>query len=446
MVSSIQISHMVNVAATKVLFCDNSTLLKLTGLEPETLKKLRIIYLSSKAPSPVQQQAISKIAEHSQVDILNSAELTETYEATSSDVAEDFASLMLFTSGSTGSPKGVRIHGSDIFNRIKAESEAYGLNGQDCMLNILPFSFDVGCNQLLTAICSGSKLALLNSWFAKDILAAIDKYAVTCISGVPSIWKSLLETDTQKVRDILAQLRYITLSGGDMSRTQRSTLRELMGERAKIFKTYGQTETFRSGMLKPDEYDEKPDSVGKPPPGVTVAILNPDGNLAAADEIGEIIHSGTGTMLGYAGEPEGGSNKLRDCPPAFVDGQKKVIFTGDRGKIDAQGYLYVLGRMDRMVKIRGNRVYPEEIEAQMLSHPDVFEAVTIYDSPSETLNAFYQTNENCELTTREIQKFLTSKLPNYMLPSKFHQVQQFQRTATGKVDFKETAKLINNLS
>lgn len=439
LVSSRQICHIVKDSQMKVLFCDNTTLLKLRALtqteeDQAVLAGLRIVHIRSAAKlPPVHQQTIELLGEYGSVTSVDLTSLAAKPLTMPDPDAVSPAKLILFTSGSTGNPKGVMIRGDDLINRIASESTSYGLQSNDVLLNILPFSFDVGCNQLYCALASGCSLILLNSWMPKDIVNAIVDFKVSGVSGVPSIWLSVINGSQDLIGEVNKALRYITISGGDMIDQDRQKLRALLPD-VNIFKTYGQTETFRSGMLLAKDFDEKHRSVGKPVDGVTIYIVDDAGNPVKAGESGQIIHQGTGTMLGYIGDPANTETKLKALPQQLGDASQKVIFTGDLGHLDEDGFLYLHGRQDRMFKVRGNRVYPEEIEKELCEHDDVVEAASSFDKPTEAITVYVKKKEGSSVTDKEVMKFLTAKLPSYMAPAKCLIYDEFPRTASGKID------------
>jgi len=211
-----------------------------------------------------------------------------------------------------------------------------------------------------------------------------------------------------------------------------------MAPATNIYKTYGQTEAFRGGILMPEDFDLKMTSVGKPVQGTEIFILNSRGKKAAPNEPGQIIFRGDGTMLGYTGDPSGTSQKLKANPVQSKTSpyEQQAIFTGDTGKIDEQGYLYILGRQDKMIKIMGNRVYPREILDVILSHPRVKDAVVfgIKNQRNETIiYSEIQPVSRSQLTEAEIIRYLKHKLPSYMVPSKIIFVTSFPRTPSGKI-------------
>jgi acyl-CoA synthetase (AMP-forming)/AMP-acid ligase II len=355
----------------------------------------------------------------------------------------------LFTSGSTGSPKGVLIGVDDLRARADAEVLWYGLTAADVLLSILPFSFDVGLNQLLSAVSVGCELVILDSWFPRDILKAVEVRQVTGISSVPSIWLDFLNLRLKFDKTgAHASLRYLTVSGGDMSRRH---LDELPGiaEGVGIFKTYGQTEAFRATSLKPHEYAAKRYSVGRPFHGVRVYIVGPDGACMQPNEPGEVVHTGLGVMLGYLDgkDPE---HKLRPNPFAGPDDPAPwAVFTGDQGRLDEDGYLYLEGRRDDMVKIQGNRIYPNEVRDQLLAVPGVglAEVVAVKSVEQTRLVAFVVPAAGAALNGPAVQRQLAGRAPSYMVPELVVLKEAFPRTASGKPDrpalAAEAAALLN---
>lgn len=430
-VSATQIGHMVKVAGSELIVCDAANLIKLEGLIGSEPRRLKVLFVAESPLNPIQQKAFSNLSGHFDVISLGDGENRTTRSARTTAKADDPLQV-LFTSGSTGVPKAVLLRNGDLVERARSEISAYEIVPDDRLLNVLPFSFDVGCNQLYSALLSGCTLVLLNSWLPRDIMTSLKLHAITGISGVPSIWKSLLGGDGQALREACESLRYLTISGGSLSAVEQKNLRQHLDHTA-IYKTYGQTETFRSAMLMPDEFKHKHATVGRPPPGVMTAIMKPDGSRAGPGETGEILHAGTGTMIGYLGDARSSAKVLRAGPHWFKTGGAPVIYTGDRGTIDRDGYLTVLGRMDRMLKIRGNRVYPEEIEAKLLDHPDVLDAVAVQGADPDRLKAILNVTRPGALNAFKLMQFLAKRLPSYMIPQDFEFVDDIPKTASGKV-------------
>jgi acyl-CoA synthetase (AMP-forming)/AMP-acid ligase II len=315
------------------------------------------------------------------------------------------------------------------------------LTHDDVLLCVLPFSFDVGLNQLLSAMVAGCAILLSESWLPADIVRLVAQFNMTGISGVPAIWNDLLNTGMRF--DTSAEhrsLRYVTVSGGDLPPARLEALRVAVGS-AGIIKTYGQSETFRSAALLPEEFSAKPRSVGKPFAGARVYIVRANGTLAAPNEPGEIVHTGLGTMLGYLDADRENVNPDSNPRPnpffSEIDRSRVAIFTGDTGWLDEEGFLYVQGREDAMLKVAGNRVYPKEIADQFAAFDDIAEVEVIgrKDTLGETrIYAFVVPRNESSLDPADLRRRLIQRLPSYMVPQEIRIVPALPRTASGKPD------------
>jgi acyl-coenzyme A synthetase/AMP-(fatty) acid ligase len=359
----------------------------------------------------------------------------ERLAALAGDAAGAGAACCLFTSGSTGTPKGVLIAGDDLAARAAAESEAFGLTPADRILNVLPFAFDVGLNQLLTSLLSGATLVILDSWMPADLLRAVERQRITGVSGVPAVWRDLMASglpfDGQQAH---RTLRYVTVSGGSLSPSELDRLRGLLAG-VGIFKTYGQTESFRSTILRPDEIDARPGSVGRAFDGARVRVLDDAGAPCGPGETGEVVHSGLGVMMGYLNDAEAGT-KRRPNPFAAESGESDhAIWTGDAGFLDEAGFLYLKGRRDGMLKVSGNRFYADEVAAALASLPGVVDAdvVGVDALAVETrVAAFVVTSVPLDET--EIRRRLATRVASYMVPSSIVVLPALPRLANGKTD------------
>lgn len=383
------------------------------------------------------------------LDALSARAVVETHGARRGQVTarpmpdRHAVACCLFTSGSTGVPKGVLIGHGDLCARALGEIDLFGLSADDVLLGILPFSFDVGLNQLLSALVVGAELVVLDSWLPADVLRVSAERGVTAIAAVPSIWSAFLARglcfDTA---DRHRALRYLTVSGGDLTPGEHARMPTL-GKGIRICKTYGQTESFRSTSLPPDEYPTCPTSVGRPLPGVTLHIVRDDGTIARAGEIGEIVHEGTGTMLGYL-DGSHVAEKLRSPPRRVLSGEgARAVYTGDLGFCDDEGRVFLVGRRDELVKIDGNRVYPLEVQRLVAALPGVeaAEVVAVRDDASTRLAAFVVLASGAEMETFEettevgaLQRLFRERAPSYMVPSAWEVLATLPRTPSGKPD------------
>jgi len=440
-----QVTYTAHLSQTPTILVDNEALLSLRNIRIDGEIEFTLTLYTSEELTQLHHQFFAQIRETFPLSRIQVNSSTESNITVWQNIVGHDVALALFTSGSTGSPKGVLISHQDLYNRALTECEYYEITYEDVLLNLLPFSFDVGANQLFTALATGAQLVILNSWLPADIASIIKQHRVTGISAVPAIWASVLSLQNhEEVVQAINSVRYITISGGDLAPDQLKRLGELLHS-TKIFKTYGQSETFRSGILRPSEYQQKMLSVGRAVKGTQVLIMNRKRKQASPNEMGEILHRGDGTMLGYLGDAKGTKQKLRMNPLQDKRSpcRQRVVFTGDIGRIDQDGYLYVLGRKDKMIKYLGYRIYPKEISDQILRHASVQDAVAFGIPDKDVGKAIYaevQIKPGQELTEGELRRFLSDKLPPYMIPARILFVVSFPRTPSGKIRLSEVER------
>jgi len=340
------------------------------------------------------------------------------------------AAVVLFTSGTTGSSKGVCISRDDLNNRVATEARWFGLQPQDTTLGILPLSFDVGLTQLLGALFSGGHHVLLQSWLPRDVEAAITRFSPVGLAATPFFWNRVLASGKGPARFGLEKLRYVTISGGPLAPEMVQTLSRAL-KPCGLFKTYGMTEMFRIASLRPDDVEMHAGSVGRAYPGVQQAILRGDGTECEAGEIGDIVAWGAGQMSGYLDSDE--SNLLRYAPSLRSDCHP-VIFTGDRGWMDGQGFLYVVGRADGMIKILDQRVYPEEVAnhvADILGLREVV-AIPVQKGHAEPSFVVFHTTQKPNFSETQGLALLRSALPGHLVPRRLIKIDTMPYTSTGK--------------
>jgi len=432
-----QVAAIVDQAKPPFIVVDAATLIRLARLEPGRLGRTRLVLAAGEGLGPLQLKVWQDLEAKAPTLSLDPDSFPARPPSPWPPLIGSDPALVLFTSGSTGARKGVMISHQDLFNRVMTEIKAYRIRAGDRLLGLLPFSFDVGLNQLFSSLMGGAELILAGSWLAKDICAAILEHRVTGFSAVPAVWNELLAGDEEELARCLSQVRYVTISAGDLSPGQHAALRRL-GPRTAVYKTYGQTETFRSTMLFPEEYDRKTGSVGRAVEGSEVFIVDHRGRRLGPGREGQIVHRGDGTMLGYLADPAATRRKLRPHPlgPPGAASSRMAVFTGDQGRLDPEGYLYVLGRKDKMVKINGNRVYPQEIFNQIMAHPEVKEAacVAVRNKDGESLIvAEVLPRDGASPKAEELRSFLAQRLPSYMVPARIELVGSFPRTPSGKI-------------
>ena len=211
-------------------------------------------------------------------------------------IEKDLAAI-LYTSGSTGKPKGVMLSHANVVAGSRIVSTYLQITQTERILAVLPFSFDAGMNQLITAFEKGATLVLINFVFAKEIVQTLVKERITGLAGVPTLWSLLAQPNSTLDKQQLPHLRYITNTGGAMPQAVLKVLRQTLSE-TRIYLMYGLTEAFRSTYLPPEELDRRPTSMGKAIPDTEILVLNERGQICNPNEVGELVHRGPSVSRG----------------------------------------------------------------------------------------------------------------------------------------------------
>jgi len=350
--------------------------------------------------------------------------------------------MLLYTSGSTGLPKGVMLSHDNLLTGTRIVAGYLSLTGRDVILSVLPFSFDYGLNQLLTALFVGGTLVIQRSMFPNDISQTLVRERITGLAGVPTLWAQLTGRHSPFLKTAYPQLRYITNSGG---RVPEETVRSIRAAHpaTQIFLMYGLTEAFRSTFLPPDQVDHRPTSMGRAIPEVEILVINQQGIVCAPGEVGELVHCGANVSMGYWRDAQNTALRFRPHP-LRPDDAEQVVFSGDLVKTDAEGYLYYVGRQDKQIKSRGVRVSPEEIERYMHSSTVVSQVVSFAvpraDGDSDIVAAVIP-HDPSQFRQEVLEEFCRNEMPEYMQPCVFWPMTEFPLTSSGKPDRCEIERL-----
>jgi acyl-CoA ligase (AMP-forming) (exosortase A-associated) len=353
-------------------------------------------------------------------------------------IGKDLAAI-LYTSGSTGKPKGVMLSHANILAGSRIVCTYLGITEKDRILAVLPFSFDAGMNQLMTAFEKGGTCVLVNFVFAREIVQALVKEKITGLAGVPTLWSLLAQPNSTLAKQPHLDLRYTTNTGGAMPQTVLKVLQEVL-QNTKIFLMYGLTEAFRSTYLPPEELDRRPTSIGKAIPDTEILVLNGRGRLCKPGEVGELVHRGPTVSLGYWNRPEDTARALRPNPllPPEIGDSEKVCYSGDLVKMDEDGFLYFIGRRDTMIKSSGFRISPTEVEEVLFQSGAIREAAVV-GVPDETLGqsikAFVVPRDGEDINTEALLAHCARKMPRYMVPKAIVILAELPKTSSGKVDY-----------
>lgn len=350
---------------------------------------------------------------------------------------EDTA-LIIFTSGSTGQKKGVVLSNENLISNTNSIINYLNLTSKDRINVVLPFFYSYGASLLHTHLRVGGSLVLSNNIFLGSVINEIKEFKCTGFAGVPSTYQILINK-TDFLKHKFPSLRYLTQAGGPLPSKYIKMVSESF-DSAKFFVMYGATEaTARLSYLPPHLLKEKLGSIGKGIPGVSLKVIDNEGNQIKPGEVGEITAAGKNIMKGYYKDPE-------ETKKVIKNGR---LYTGDLATIDSDGYIYILGRTKNIIKSAGYRISPKEIEDVIMSLDNVAGCVVIGlsdDLMGEAVCAAVQpVKVDSGSLEDEITSFCKRALPSYKIPKKILIMKELPLNSSNKVDHDKIRKKIEIL-
>ena len=345
-------------------------------------------------------------------------------------IDQDLASI-IYTSGSTGEPKGVMVTHHNMVSAATSISTYLGLRADDIIINVLPIAFDYGLYQILMASRVGASVVLQRSLaFPVRVLETMVRERVTVLPGVPTVFSMVLNLSSLASFDLSA-LRLVTNTAAALSEAQ---IRQIRGAfpQATLFSMYGLTECKRVSYLPPEQLDIRPMSVGRGMPNEEVWLVDETGRRLPNGATGELVVRGSNVMRGYWKKPVQTAERLR---PGDLPGEM-YLYTGDIFRTDAQGYLYFVGRKDDIIKSRGEKVSPREVENVLYGMEGVLEAAVIGvhdDVLGHAVKAFLVLKAGYSYSERDVIRYCLGHLESFMAPKYVVFVEALPRTDTGKI-------------
>lgn len=353
----------------------------------------------------------------------------------------DFTAVLLYTSGTSGKPKGVMLTAGNLSANIKQCVDWVGFTDHDVLLGVLPQFHSFGLTVLtLLPLSVGAKVVFTARFMPKRILDLMRTHRPTAFIAIPSMYNALLAAKSAAVEDFKS-LKYIVSGGEPLPEAVFSGFRQRFN--VTINEGYGLTETSPVvNWCRPHEYRHK--SVGKPLPGIQEIIVKDNvvisrcGDVADAkspnhsitqsqNSDGEIRIKGPNVMKGYYKLPE---------QTAAVFDENGFFKTGDMGRFDDDGFLYITGRIKEMLIIGGENVFPREIEEVLDSHPSVHASAVIGimdESRGEVPVAFIELNEGATFDETALRSYCREKLAQFKVPRDIRHIEKLPRNSTGKI-------------
>ncbi len=353
-------------------------------------------------------------------------------------ISIDLAAL-IYTSGSTGNPKGVTMAHYNMVSAAQSIITYLENTSSDIILNVLPLSFDYGLYQLLMALTFGGTLVLEKDFlYPAEIVKKLNEEKITGFAGVPTLFALLFKMDL--AQHDFSHLRYISNTGAALPLEFIKKLGTLF-PKTRIYSMYGLTECKRVAYLPPDDIDKKPHSVGIAMPDCEVCILDDDKQPVPCGQAGELYVRGTNVMQGYWNMPVETANVLVEGKHRY----EKMLRTGDIFKMDEEGYLYFLGRKDDIIKSRGEKVSPKEVENVLYMLDGIEEAAVVGvkdEILGQAVKAFVKIAPYRSLSSTDVIRHCSQNLENFCVPRYIEFVDSLPKSPNGKIDKKKILEMM----
>jgi len=371
-------------------------------------------------------------AGQTEVNLLGELEWAGSLEPAAAQLPEidsrlDLAALM-FTSGSTGAPRGVMVSHRNIECNTSDIVAYMALTPADRAMVVLPFSYCYGASLLHSHLMAGGSLVLNNEFmYPETVLQDMLQKECTGLAGVPSTFQILLRKS--RFRELaFPKLRWLQQAGGKLPNSQ---ITEVVASfpQVRFFLMYGQTEaTARLSYLPPERLADKLGSIGQGLPSTRLEVVNADGVPVrpGSDEQGEIVASGENVALGYWKDPAETSKYFR----------AGKLYTGDLARVDADGFIFIEDRARDLIKSGGNRVCSREVEDLIAEMPEVVEVAVIgapHELLGEAIRAFVVAKTGSRLTPEDVQNHCRKRLPSFKVPERVLFVEAMPHSESGKV-------------
>ena len=339
-------------------------------------------------------------------------------------MVESDPALIMYTSGTTGQPKGILLNYKHLEGSPQAMKYFVDLSERDVKLCAIPLSHIGGFIYVQNCIIFGITLVLMDRFHPLEFLKMVAQYKVTCFHIVPPMYTAILTVKNIDQFD-LSSLRWVVVFGAPNSPDILERFHRYCPN-AKLLNGWGMTETCPPNTVTPLD-SPRIESVGKPAPNCEIQIVDEEDKALSTGSIGEIVIRGWVVMEGYYKDPE--ATKMAKRGGWF--------HTGDLGRFDNEGFLYIVGRKKEMIKVAGQIVYAPEVEAALCKHEAVLEAAVIGiadDMRGEAVKAFVVLKEGFHLEPLEIKYFAREHLANFKVPQTIEIRPVLPKNRTGKID------------
>jgi long-chain acyl-CoA synthetase len=353
-------------------------------------------------------------------NVVGAAEpVVEVYETGDHDTA-----VILYTSGTTGQPKGAELSNTNLARNAAASSGLFGLGSEAVVLGALPLfhTFGQTCGMNAT-LGEGGTLTLIPRFDPAKALEIIERDRVNVFQGVPTMYGAMLHLDNRADYDV-SSLKVCASGGSAMPVELMRGFEDAF--KCKVLEGYGLSESSPVASFNHPDRERKPGSIGTPIAGVKMKVVDDDGHEIDQGEVGEILIKGHNVMNGYWNRDEATAETI-------VDGW---LHTGDMGRVDEDGYFYIVDRKKELIIRGGYNVYPREIEEVLYEHPEVLEAAVLgvpHDEYGEEVAAAVALKEGGSVSAQELLDYVKEQVAAYKYPRQVWLVDELPKGPTGKI-------------
>ncbi len=340
------------------------------------------------------------------------------------DRAGDDTAVILYTSGTTGRPKGAELTHDNLRTNVEISAELFDMGTEDVIFGGLPLfhSFGQTCT-MNAAISCGATVTLLPRFDPAKALEILARDGCTIFEGVPTMYGALLTHPDRAACDV-SSLRVCVSGGASMPVEVLRGFEESFG--CKVLEGYGLSETSPVASFNHPDRERKAGSIGTPIRGVEMKCVDDDGNAVAQGEIGEILIKGHNVMKGYLNQPDATAEAIKDG----------WFASGDLAKVDEDGYFFIVDRKKELIIRGGYNVYPREVEEVLYEHPAVREAAVVgvpHAELGEEVGAAIALKDGCECEADELRAFCKEQVAAYKYPREVWFVDELPKGPTGKI-------------
>ncbi|MBC8204863.1 MAG: long-chain fatty acid--CoA ligase [FCB group bacterium] len=344
------------------------------------------------------------------------------------EVDEEDTAVILYTAGWTGHPKGAELTHSGLLNAVKQLVDTLRFTSKEKMLAVVPFFHSFGGVVVMNAgLYGGTTLILAPRFSPAEVMDLIQKEKISIFAGVPTMFQMLYDR-TDSANYDCSSLRYCLSSGSALSSDLLKKFEEKF--HTYILEGYGVSETSAAACFNNFKRERKPDSVGSPLNGIEVKIVDEHDREVPIGEVGEIVIKGNTLMKGYRNRPQATTESMRNG----------LFHTGDIGRMDLDGYFYIVDRMDDMILKGGFKVFPREIEEVISGHPQVKEVAVVgfpENVMGEEIKACIVPKDGARINPTALLEYCRERLANYKCPRELRFFHELPKGPTGRIIRKE---------